>query len=185
MREVVSCTLTVIVTLDTDGYKVEDRKTLCQLLGKLVLPSTADQTLLNTLYILITNLLEVRPYSFPLSTSSTHLPHLQLCPFEDTNTTTLFTRFKSRFEKHFASSLGSYSEKECFEDESDTYDEIFAFLGISKPRDRKFEGVVSNEDESGGKGRRERSKSRGVSVAPSEVESEAGPSKPSRSKQNG
>ena len=64
MREVVSCTLTVIVTLDTDGYKVEDRKTLCQLLGKLVLPSTADQTLLNTLYILITNLLEVRPYSF-------------------------------------------------------------------------------------------------------------------------
>lgn len=72
-----------------------------------------------------------------------------------------------------------YSETECFEDENDTYAEVFEFLGISKPRNRKFEGAVVNDSEAKGKRKGEKvgSKSRGVSVAPSEAESEAGPSK--------
>ena len=164
---------------DADAlHVVEDRKILCQLLGKLVFPADADQQSLNTLYIMVQNLLEVSPDSHQVSYAYKRNP-FQLCPFEDPAADKAFSRFKARFERHFSSSLADYDEKACFEDENKVYDEVFAFLGISRPRNRKFEGSLEPDVSA------RRSRTRELSQAPSEAGSERGPSVPSRVQQNG
>ena len=51
--------LLVIVVLTTGYLIAEDKKCLCQILGKLTLPKEIDRTMLYTAYILISNLVEV------------------------------------------------------------------------------------------------------------------------------
>ncbi|THH04392.1 hypothetical protein EW145_g5551 [Phellinidium pouzarii] len=115
----VSLAIDIIRALYDNVRTSDDRKTLCQLLGKLVFPTEAEQHALYTLYILVANLIE-------------------LCPFEDVATDKVFLRFKKRLEKHFATELNDYDEQACFQDE--TYEEIFDFIGVTRPKQRRFEG---------------------------------------------
>ncbi|KAH8108765.1 nuclear condensing complex subunit [Phellopilus nigrolimitatus] len=126
----------------------EDRKTLCQLLAKLVLPPDAEQPVLYTLYILVANLIE-------------------LCPFEDTATDKAFLRFKARLEKHFSAMLRDYDEQACFQEEA--YEEVFEFIGITRPKQRRFEGQVTAD---------------ASAVLPSDGEAEGAPSKVKRGRQS-
>ena len=61
-----------------------------------------------------------------------------MCPFDDPVTDKAFVRFKVKVEKHFASSLLEYDEQACFHDEA--YSEVFEFIGVTRPKKRRFEG---------------------------------------------
>ncbi|KAL5480828.1 YCG1_1 [Sanghuangporus weigelae] len=110
----------ILRVLFDDQREAEERKTLCLLLSKIVFPDAVDQTLLYTLYILLANLRE-------------------FAPFEDSSTDKAFLRFTARFEKHFADSLSEYDEQAFFHDQDGKYTEVFEFIGVTRPRHRRFE----------------------------------------------
>ncbi|KAL5523223.1 YCG1_2 [Sanghuangporus sanghuang] len=110
----------ILRALFDNQREAEERKTLCLLLSKLVFPDAVDHTLLYTVYILLTNLRE-------------------FAPFEDSSTDKAFLRFTARFEKHFADSLAEYDEHACFHDQDGKYSEVFEFIGVTRPRHRRFE----------------------------------------------
>ncbi|KAI5122625.1 hypothetical protein M0805_008714 [Coniferiporia weirii] len=115
----INLAIDIIRALYDNERALNDRKALCHLLGKLAFPPETEQERLNVLYILVTNLVE-------------------LCPFDDPPTDKAFSRFKTRLEKHFAAVLKDYDEQTCFQDGA--YEEVFEFIGVTRPKRRRFEG---------------------------------------------
>ena len=86
--------------------------------------------------------------------------HLQQCPFEELATGKVFLRFRQRFEQHFSSFLDGYDEQQCFRE--DPYQEVYEFIGIARPRRRRFEKQPLENNASASEGEARRSIGREV-----------------------
>lgn len=98
----ISCLLT-----DNDVCPEDDKKALCQLLGKLHIPDVVDDDKLRTLKLLCHNLLQRRP-------------------LKDTTSKNAFVKFDSMISKRFAKQLENFSEEEYRQLES--LHDLFEFL---------------------------------------------------------
>lgn len=122
----------------------EDKKTLCQLLGKLYLPDQVDDDKLRSLKLLIHNLSSVRtsPSLTPLPLHSiiySQLIFTQRRPLRDTSTRNAFSKFEASINKKYEAQLADFNEDDYRQLEY--LKGLFEFLDQIVPEDEDDDAI--------------------------------------------
>ncbi|KAG5641543.1 hypothetical protein DXG03_004802 [Asterophora parasitica] len=124
----------IIKSLLQDEWEKEDKKILCQLLGKLHIPETVEDDKIKELKVLMFGLRSRRP-------------------LRDTTTNNAFAKFEANIAKKFEKQLEDFSEEEYRKLEQ--LEELFKFLDDIIPEDDE-EAISFEEPRRKGKKRRPR-----------------------------
>lgn len=132
-----SCEWTLIVIV---GGVEEDKKTLCQLLGKLYLPEQVDDDKLRSLKLLIHNLSSVRTSLHPIhSIVYSQLIFTQRRPLRDTSTRNAFSKFEASINKKYEAQLADFNEDDYRQLEY--LKGLFEFLDQIVPEDEDDDAI--------------------------------------------
>ena len=124
-----------VVMLAHDDVE-EDKKVLCQVLGRLHLPETVDDDKIRTLKLLVHNVFTV-PLPFPffraLPLLIIHTPRVQRRPIRDVSARNALSKFDATISRKYADKLADFSEEEYRRLEQ--LDALFRFLDDIVPLD--------------------------------------------------
>jgi condensin complex subunit 3 len=115
-----------------DGDVEEDKKVLCQVLGRLHLPETVDDDKIRTLKLLVHNVFTVLFLScarFPTDP----VPRVQRRPIRDVSARNALSKFDTTISKKYADKLAGFSEEDYRRLEQ--LDALFRFLDDIVPLD--------------------------------------------------
>lgn len=120
-------------------YVEDDKRVLCQVLGRVYLPETVDDDKIRTLKLLVHNVFTVRPLFLPVLITHPLTPPFQRRPIRDVSARNALTKFDGAISKKYADKLDGFSEEEYRRLEQ--LEALFAFLDEIVPLDEE-EGEV-------------------------------------------